>query len=165
MTVVSISIDRGNRTKAIESIAAVRGELGRDFADLFDLCEQVDLQKVNRKVFEDSKAAGLWVNVADDPPHCTFHVPAKMRRGPLQIAIASDGDAPFVTRRVRQLLERRIGPEWAEWMEAAALYRDDVRRLPGSAADRELRYDAFFTNTVDRARFRVRVPSAEEKAA
>ena len=43
---------KGVGSKAIESIAAARSELGRDFADLFDLCEQVDLQKVNRKVFE-----------------------------------------------------------------------------------------------------------------
>ena len=40
------------------SIREAWQELGRDFADLFDLCEHVDLQKVNRKVLEGLIHAG-----------------------------------------------------------------------------------------------------------
>ncbi len=44
--------------KAIEEIAAARAKRGRPFADLFELCAAVDLQKVNRKVLESLIHAG-----------------------------------------------------------------------------------------------------------
>jgi DNA polymerase-3 subunit alpha len=49
---------KGVGSAAIDVIAACREELGRDFLDLFDLCEHVDLQKVNRKVIEGLINAG-----------------------------------------------------------------------------------------------------------
>ncbi len=49
---------KGVGSAAIDVIAACRDELDRDFTDLFDLCENVDLQKVNRKVMEGLINAG-----------------------------------------------------------------------------------------------------------
>ena len=121
-----------------------------------------DDREVNRQVFEDATAANIWVNVADDPELCTFHLPARVTRGPLQIAIGSGGRAPFVTRRLRQFLETRIGDEWGEWIAAAARFRDTVRELPLSHADRERLFDTFFESTMDRERFTVRVPGERE---
>src|SRR5512144_324414 len=69
-----------------------------------------DDRSVNAQVSSDAREAGIWVNVADDPEYCTFHLPARVQRGSLQLAVASDGGAPFVVRRLRQLLERRFGP-------------------------------------------------------
>ncbi len=88
-----------------------------------------DDREVNARVFSDANDAGVWVNVADDPELCSFHLPGRVRRGPLQLAIASAGQAPFAVRRLRQLLERRFGAEWAEWVAAASRFRDRVREL------------------------------------
>jgi len=49
---------KGVGSAAIDVIAVCRAELDRDFTDLFDLCENVDLQKVNRKVMEGLINAG-----------------------------------------------------------------------------------------------------------
>jgi DNA polymerase-3 subunit alpha len=49
---------KGVGSAAIDVVAGCREELGRDFTDLFDLCEHVDLQKVNRKVIEGLINAG-----------------------------------------------------------------------------------------------------------
>lgn len=49
---------KGVGSAAIDLIAATRQELDRDFNDLFDLCEFVDLHKVNRKVLEGLINAG-----------------------------------------------------------------------------------------------------------
>ncbi len=49
---------KGVGAAAIESVMAAHEELGRPFADLFDLCEHIDLQKVNRKVLESLIHAG-----------------------------------------------------------------------------------------------------------
>jgi uroporphyrin-III C-methyltransferase/precorrin-2 dehydrogenase/sirohydrochlorin ferrochelatase len=124
-----------------------------------------DDREVNARVFAEAQDAGIWVNVADDPELCSFHLPARVQRGAMQLTIASAGGAPFVVRRLRQMLERRFGPEWSEWMEAAARFRHAVRArgLPPRAAER--RYDAFFKATVDVERLRARVPAAAELGA
>jgi len=121
-----------------------------------------DDRSVNRRVFEDSVAAGIWVNVADDPELCTFQLPARVQRGPLQVAVASAGEAPFVVRRVRQVLERRLGPEWAEWVAAAARFRVRVRDGELERGEQERLYDTFFDATVDPRQLRARVPTGEE---
>jgi uroporphyrin-III C-methyltransferase/precorrin-2 dehydrogenase/sirohydrochlorin ferrochelatase len=123
-----------------------------------------DQRDVNRRVFHDAEAAGIWVNVADDPELCSFHLPARVRRGPLEIAIASGGNAPFATRRLRQLLERRLGAEWSPWAETATRFRDEVRKRGLSISQREQAFESFFTRTVDGTGLRARVPSADEQA-
>ncbi|MFH1809352.1 MAG: siroheme synthase CysG [Pseudomonadota bacterium] len=122
-----------------------------------------DDNRVNRAVFDDAEAAGIWVNVADVPEICSFHLPARVRRGHFQLAIASAGEAPFVVRRLRQLLERRFGQEWAEWIEAAARFRTEVRALNLDSAASERRYDRFFAATVDEPGLHARVPTADEE--
>jgi len=49
---------KGVGSAAIESVMAAVKELGRPFKDLFDLCEHIDLQKVNRKVLDSLIHAG-----------------------------------------------------------------------------------------------------------
>ncbi len=108
-----------------------------------------DERSVNRQVYEDGTAAGVWVNVADDPDLCSFHLPARVRRGPLEMAIGSGGAAPFATRRMRRLLERRLGPEWGPWAETAARFREEVRQRGLPVSDREKAFESFFKETVD----------------
>ncbi|MEW6071546.1 MAG: siroheme synthase CysG [Planctomycetota bacterium] len=120
-------------------------------------------REVNRRVFRDAEAAGIWANVADDPELCSFHLPARVQRGALQLAVASGGEAPFVTRRLRQLLERRFGAEWSEWIEAAGRFRAEVRRRKLPIAEEERRYDTFFAETVDPGRLTARVPTSGEE--
>jgi uroporphyrin-III C-methyltransferase/precorrin-2 dehydrogenase/sirohydrochlorin ferrochelatase len=120
---------------------------------------------VNARVFGEAQHAGIWVNVADEPALCSFHLPARVQRGAMQLAVASDGGAPFVVRRLRQALEARLGPEWAEWMDAAARFRQAVRALGLPHAASERRYETFFAATVDVERLRARVPTADEVAA
>ncbi len=122
-----------------------------------------DDRETNARVFHDAEEAGIWCNVADDPELCSFHLPARVRRGPLQIAIGSAGEAPFVVRRLRQLLERRLGPEWGEWLSSAARYRDAVRDLGAPRDRQEALFDRFFRETVDPEGLTARVPTATEE--
>jgi uroporphyrin-III C-methyltransferase len=105
------------------------------------------------------------VNAADDPELCSFHLPARLERGTLQVAIASAGEAPFVVRRLRRLLEQRFGPEWSGWIEAAGRFRKALRELNLPVAEMEKRYDAFFAGTVDAASWSARTPAQEELEA
>jgi uroporphyrin-III C-methyltransferase/precorrin-2 dehydrogenase/sirohydrochlorin ferrochelatase len=132
-----------------------------DFALAF---AATDDREVNRTVFRDAEAANVWANVADDPELCNFHLPARVQRGSLQLSVASAGEAPFVVRRLRQLLERRFGAEWSEWLAAAARFRQAVLDRGGERAEREQRFDAFFGATVDPQRLTARVPTEAEEA-
>ena len=122
-----------------------------------------DNRGVNRHVFEDASGAGVWVNVADDPELCTFHLPSVVRRGDLHLALASGGTAPFAIRRLRRLLERWFGPEWGEWLEAAARFRERVRDQGVSGVSREVLFDKFFETTVDLETRHVRVLTPHEE--
>jgi uroporphyrin-III C-methyltransferase/precorrin-2 dehydrogenase/sirohydrochlorin ferrochelatase len=122
-----------------------------------------DCREVNQQVYEDAEAHGVWANVADEPEICSFHLTGRVRRGDLELTIGSGGGAPFVVRRLRQLLEQRIGPEWAEWLEAAARFRDDVRERVPDPADQEACFERFFAGTVDADRLTARVPTGAER--
>ena len=121
-----------------------------------------DRRDVNRQVRDDAEAAGIWVNVADDPELCTFHLPARVERGPLQIAVSSGGKAPFTVRRLRERFERWLDPAWGAWADAAARYRELARGRNLGAAERESRFDRFFDETVAADRLEVRVPGEGE---
>lgn len=124
-----------------------------------------DEPEVNRQVHADARAAGVWVNVADEPELCSFQLPARVRRGSLELAIASAGQAPFAVRRLRRLLETRFGEEWGRWVSAAARYRARVRARWSEDAARQACYDRFFSETVDERSLTARVPSEQEAEA
>ena len=69
-------------------------------------------QEVNAEVYRDSEAAGVWVNSADDPEHCSFTLPSRLRRGPLMVTCSTGGHSPALSRWLRQRLEDEIGPEY-----------------------------------------------------
>ncbi len=122
-----------------------------------------DDRETNACVFRDAEEAGLWCNVADDPEFCSFHLPGRVRRGPLQLTIASAGKAPFATSRLRRLLERRFGEEWGEWMAAASRYRTAVQGLELGPSEANALFDRFFEATVDGDRLAARVPTENEE--
>jgi uroporphyrin-III C-methyltransferase/precorrin-2 dehydrogenase/sirohydrochlorin ferrochelatase len=124
-----------------------------------------DDRSTNCRVAADAEAAGVFVNVADDPELCTFHMPGRVTRGSLQIAVASEGTAPFAVRRLRQILERTFPAKWADWMVAAAHFRARVRALKIGSAEQERLFDRFFSATIDPKSLAVRVLSDEELSA
>lgn len=54
------------------------------------------------------KQAGIPVNVADVPPLCDFYFASAIRRGPLQVAVSTNGQAPRLARNIRADIERSI---------------------------------------------------------
>ncbi|MBX7200661.1 MAG: siroheme synthase [Rhodospirillaceae bacterium] len=71
-----------------------------------------------------AKAAHALVHVQDRIPLCDFHLPAKVRRGHLQVTVSTDGQAAGLSRLIRQYLEAEVfGPEWAARVEELAAAR------------------------------------------
>jgi siroheme synthase-like protein len=72
---------------------------------------------------------GVLVNVMDDVAHCDFAAPAVVRRGDLVIAIGTGGRSPALARKVREEIEARYGPEWAEVLAAVRAVRAETLPL------------------------------------
>lgn len=68
--------------------------------------------EVDQAVFEDADAAGVWVNVADDPARCTFTLPAIARRGPLVVAVSTGGGSPAMAAWLRDRIAAELGGEY-----------------------------------------------------
>lgn len=82
---------------------------------------------VNRQVFLDADAAGVWVNSADDPDHCTFTLPSRVRRGPLLVTIATGGHSPALASWLRGRFEAEFGPEYDALLELLSAERESIR--------------------------------------
>lgn len=132
----------------------------RGFSLVFAVTESTEL---NHQVIGDAEQEGIWSNVSEDSLLGSFHVPTRVQRGALQIGVATDGTAPFVSRRLRRTLESTIGPEWAEWADAAGRFRKEVAQLNLNVGQREDIYDKFYSATVDEERLAARIPSQEER--
>ena len=59
-----------------------------------------------------ARALGVLVNVEDVLPLCDFHVPAIVRRGDLLLTASTGGQAPGLSRALRESLAEQFGPEW-----------------------------------------------------
>ena len=81
----------------------------------------------NAAVASEARAAGTWVNAADDPAHCDFILPSVLRRGPLTVAVSTEGTCPALSRMVREDLEGYFVDEFTTLAEVAAEARRDLR--------------------------------------
>jgi precorrin-2 dehydrogenase/sirohydrochlorin ferrochelatase len=89
----------------------------RDVRGAFLVVAATNSTASNSAVFRACRARGVLCNVVDDPEHCDFFYPAVVRRGPLQIAISTEGNSPALAARLRKELERQFGPEWESFVE------------------------------------------------
>ena len=87
---------------------------------------------VNAQVYEDGSAAGLWVNSADDPAHCSFTLPSVSRRGPLTVAVSTGGHSPALAVWLRRHVDSEMGPEYETLLELLSAERERVRSAGGS---------------------------------
>ncbi len=83
--------------------------------------------KVNQAVFDDGEAAGIWVNSADDPDRCSVTLPARIRRGPLLVTVATGGYSPAVATWLRGRLEAELGPEYEALLRLVAETRAELK--------------------------------------
>ncbi|HEX4750390.1 MAG TPA: bifunctional precorrin-2 dehydrogenase/sirohydrochlorin ferrochelatase [Bryobacteraceae bacterium] len=81
-----------------------------DNAPIFHLCEQ----------------RGILCNSVDNPEHCRFSFGSIHRRGDLTIAISTNGWAPAVAVRLKERLQREIGPEFETLLQMLKEVRPEI---------------------------------------
>lgn len=157
---------RARITVVAPQICAELGELSRDAAltvhrrtyRAADLDGQwlviaaTDAPELNESIFAEAERRRVFCNVVDQPGTCTFHVPAVVRRGLLQIAISTGGASPALAKRIRKQLETQFGPPYERFLEALRDLRAHLRRkYPQNQARRQRVLESFIDSSAAHA--------------
>jgi siroheme synthase-like protein len=110
---------------AIELIE--RGYRAGDLDGAWLAMAATDDPEVNRQVHTDGLAARVWVNAADDPPACSFTLPAVLRRGPVSVAVSTGGHSPALAGWLRDRIAEGLGPEIGRLAELLSEARDELQ--------------------------------------
>ena len=79
----------------------------------------------------------VLLNVVDRADLCDWIAPAIVRRGPLQVAVSTSGESPFLASTLRRRLERDLGEEWEPFVRLVGEVRRSLRGRGVSPADQE----------------------------
>ena len=138
VTVVSPAVGAGLATLADAGAITHRARAYRpgDLAGMALAFAATGDLATERGVAAEAAAAGIPINVADVPELCSFMAPAVMRRGSLQIAVATGGASPALAGVIRAELEDRYGPEYELMIELMAAARGWLRVTLGDVGER-----------------------------
>lgn len=81
---------------------------------------------VNHEIWEEAATEECLINVVDDPKHSNFILPAVVKRGEIQISISTGGSSPALARRLREMLENIITPEYQQLAEILSELRPEL---------------------------------------
>ncbi len=70
-------------------------------------------REVAEKIIAEAHALGKLVNVEDISDLCDFYFTANVQRGDLVIAVSTSGASPTLARKIRDVIARMFGEEWA----------------------------------------------------
>ena len=110
-----------------------------------------DDPNVSSAVFLDAANAGALVNTADQPSLCDFIMPAVVRQGDIAVAISTGGKSPGLAARLKQKIEKVIGPEYAKLAELLSQARPEIRqRVPEQEERKALHYRILNSDIIER---------------
>ncbi len=103
-----------------------------------DASDDPDAQRAARAEADRER---VLLNVADVTHQCDWIAPALVKRGPLQIAISTSGESPFLARALRERIEKVVGEEWGPFTRLVGRMRRNLRRagVSGEAQQRAYR--------------------------
>jgi uroporphyrin-III C-methyltransferase/precorrin-2 dehydrogenase/sirohydrochlorin ferrochelatase len=103
---------------------------------------------VNQRLCDLAAAAGVLVNVTDEPDNCDFIMPAVVDRSPVLMAVASGGASPLLTRMLKARFESSIPAAYGQLAEFAAGYRDRIKALLPNMVQRRRFWEAMISGPV-----------------
>ena len=88
--------------------------------------------------------------MVDDTPRCNFIAPSILRKGDLTIAISTSGKAPALAVRLKERLQRELGPEYDRFLELAGELREPLaRHIPDFETRKALWYELVDSDILD----------------
>ena len=105
-----------------------RGFDDRDIESMACIIAATDDAELNSRVSRLARDRGIPVNVVDNPDLCSFVMPSRIDRDPVQIAISTGGASPVLARLLRARLESEIPGAYGELARLAEEFRDSVKQ-------------------------------------
>ncbi|MBI2849635.1 MAG: bifunctional precorrin-2 dehydrogenase/sirohydrochlorin ferrochelatase [Chloroflexi bacterium] len=99
-----------------------------DLKGVFVAIAATDSSIINGKVAAEARAKSVLVNVVDDAGNSDFIAPSIIRRGEITIAISTSGQSPALARKLRTVLEKEFGEEYARLGRLIGEVRAEVRK-------------------------------------
>lgn len=96
-----------------------------------------DDRELNRRIADDGRRFGAWVNTADESQGRSFFNPSVVRRGDLLIAVSATGASPALSVRLKRELEQRYGDEYRYSAERLRLLRKYTKTAVPDREERE----------------------------
>jgi siroheme synthase-like protein len=94
-----------------------RGYHASDLRGRFLVVAATSSTPLNRRVFADAEARGVFCNVVDVPELCSLILPAVHREGPIAVAVSTGGASPALAQRIRDDVAAFVGPAHADLAE------------------------------------------------
>jgi uroporphyrin-III C-methyltransferase/precorrin-2 dehydrogenase/sirohydrochlorin ferrochelatase len=107
-----------------------------------------DKQSVNAWVAHQAESRQIPINVVDDRELSRFIVPAIVDRSPMVVAVGSSGDAPVLTRRVREKLEAFLPERLGALAHFAGALRAKVKAKIEQPSRRRRFWENFFDGSL-----------------
>jgi precorrin-2 dehydrogenase / sirohydrochlorin ferrochelatase len=121
---------------------AARNYQAGDLTGAFMVICATDQTDINHQVWQEASANQQLVNVVDDTPRCNFIAPAILRKGDLNIAISTGGKAPALAVRLKERLQKEIGPQYERFLELSGQLREPlVQHIPDFETRKKLWYE------------------------
>ena len=111
-----------------------------DFAGASLAIDASDDPEAQRAARAEADRERVLLNVADVTHQCDWIAPALVRRGPLQIAISTSGESPFLARALRERIETMFGEEWGPFTALMGRMRRRLRRAGVSSHAQQRAY-------------------------
>lgn len=89
-----------------------------------------DDRRVSQAVAAEARALGIWLNAADEPDLCDFTLPSVGRRGPITVAVSTNGQAPALARDLRRRLVDQISLQHVQLVRLSGWLRGRLPRGP-----------------------------------
>ena len=112
-----------------------------DLAGAFLAIDASDDPDAQRAARAEADRERVLLNVVDVTHQCDWIAPALVKRGPLQVAISTSGESPYLARALRERLETMLGEEWGPFTLLMGRMRRRLRRagVSGDAQQRAYR--------------------------
>ncbi|MEM8750942.1 MAG: siroheme synthase CysG [Pseudomonadota bacterium] len=94
-----------------------------------------------------ARAAGVPVNVIDNPKYCEFQFGSIVNRSPAIVGISTDGAAPILGQAIRRRVETALPSFLTEWAQLAAKIRSQVNERFEMGASRRAFWERFVDKT------------------
>lgn len=156
-------IDSLRETAAIGRIAHIADEFQPQHLDGMRLAiAATDKHSVNAWVAHQAERRNIPVNVVDDRELSRFIVPAIVDRSPVIVAVGSSGDAPVLTRRLREKLESLLPQGLGALARLAGKLRPIIKARVEKPAARRRFWENFFDGPIAGDVLAGRVDAAKE---